>query len=463
MTARALALLLLVLLLASCGGGGAQPAMQTAAPSATALAATETPGPLATATPDPAVLARDGGIAIILSAYNQLLDEYITPLEPVSLLTQAWAGVRQEAAADGLRVPAAPVLTGDRGGDFEAFRAAYVPLAASAADAKQLRFAALRTMAASLHDCHTFFLNPVASDTLLGTRQGTGSVGIGVELTGTPPLITEVIGDGPAALGGILVGDRVLEIGDADATHLGPSGALDLINGDEGTTVRLQLRRPGQDAAIDVTLTRARVVPQNIESRVIPVAAAQGGIGYARIRNFVDGGIAANLRQVLERFEAQGVTKWIIDLRGDPGGRLDTDAMSLFIKEGVVLRDLGRDGKEDDTQATGKTLEPIRPLVVLTNDRTGSVAEAFAAALQEYHAAYVIGGTTNGCVGFTDIQPLGDGSSLAVTTHVNLGPVTSKPLNGVGVIPDEAVARAQADIANGQDPQLDAAVAHLSR
>jgi len=463
MMAHALAALLLALLLAACGGGGARPATPTPAPSETTIAATPIADPLATATPDPAVLARDGGIAIILAAYNQLLDEYITPLESASLLTQAWAGVRQEAAAEGLQVPAAPSLRGDRGADFEAFRAAYVPLAASAADAKQLRFAAIRTMAASLHDCHTFFLNPVASDTLLGTREGNGSVGIGVALTGTPPLITEVVGGSPAALGGVLVGDRVLKIGDADATQLGPSGALDLINGDDGTTVRLQLRRPGQDAAIDVTLTRARVVPQNIESRVIPVAAVPGGIGYARIRNFVDGGISVNLRQVLEGFEAQGVTKWIIDLRGDPGGRLDTDAMSLFIKEGIVLRDRGRDGHEDDTQATGKTLQPIRPLVLLANDRTGSVAEAFAAAVQEYHAAYVIGGTTNGCVGFTDIQPLGDGSSLAVTTHVNLGPVTSKPLNGVGVIPDEAVARTPADIANGQDPQLDAAVAHLSQ
>jgi C-terminal processing protease CtpA/Prc len=64
-------------------------------------------------------------------------------------------------------------------------------------------------------------------------------------------------------------------------------------------------------------------------------------------------------------------------------------------------------------------------------------------------------------VGFTDIAALGDGSSIAVTTHVNLGPVTDRPLNGVGVIPDEAVERTQADIAAGRDPQLDAAVAHL--
>jgi C-terminal processing protease CtpA/Prc len=75
--------------------------------------------------------------------------------------------------------------------------------------------------------------------------------------------------------------------------------------------------------------------------------------------------------------------------------------------------------------------------------------------------AYVVGATTNGCVGYTDVSPLGDGSSLAVTTNVNQGPVSGKPLNGAGVVPDRAVARTQADIAAGRDTQLDAAVAYL--
>jgi carboxyl-terminal processing protease len=99
---------------------------------------------------------------------------------------------------------------------------------------------------------------------------------------------------------------------------------------------------------------------------------------------------------------------------------------------------------------------------VLTNNRTGSVAEVFAAALQEHGKAFLIGATTNGCAGYTDIRDLGDGSSLAVTTHVNLGPVTGAQLNGVGVVPDLTVARTADDIANARDPQLDAAVAHLS-
>ncbi len=344
------------------------------------------------------------------------------------LLIQAWAGVRQAASAQGVAAPDTPSFAGDRFAAFAAFRAAYVPLAALAADATKLRYAALRTMTASLHDCHTFFLVPVASDAINETREGKGSVGIGVELTiGPPPLVSEVIAGGPAARAGVAVGDRIVGVDDTDTTEYGPQSTFELINGHEGADVHLRLRRHGQGGAIDLTMPRERVVPQNIESRVI-----NGGVGYLRIRNFVQGGVKGALRDALTAFDGQGVTKWIIDLRGNPGGFLDADALPV-----------------------------IRPTVLLTNNRTGSVAEVFAAALQEYHAAYVVGGTTNGCVGFTDIAALGDGSSVAVTTHVNLGPVSNEPLNGVGVAPDEPVARTQADIANGVDPQLDAAIAHL--
>jgi C-terminal processing protease CtpA/Prc len=103
----------------------------------------------------------------------------------------------------------------------------------------------------------------------------------------------------------------------------------------------------------------------------------------------------------------------------------------------------------------------IRPTVLLTNNRTGSVAEMFAVALKEYGVAKTVGTNTNGCVGFTDVRELGDGSSLAVTTHVHLGPVSNSELNGVGVAPDVSVGRTENDIANARDPQLDAAVGLL--
>jgi carboxyl-terminal processing protease len=449
---RLLALFVALVLLTACGVSNPEPTPTP--PSTSTPEATATPN--ATPTPDPALLLKDGGIAIIQIAYDRLLDGYIDPLEPAPLLSAAWDAMAIEAQNEGLTPPPKPAIGATRADALAAFAQAYVPFAASVEDPTKLRYAALRGMTASLHDCHTFFLNPVASDTLIDQRAGKGSVGIGVELvSAAPPLIGEVITGGPAARAGVLVGDRVASVDGADTSTLGPQSTLDLINGDEDTTVRLGLRRAGE--LIELAIPRERVVPPNIETRVI------GGttIGYLRLRHFIDGGVKVELQKALQAFETQGVTSWIIDIRGNPGGRLDGGAISLFVRDGVIIRARGRDGVFEENRATGDLLTAIRPTVLLTNNRTGSVAEIFAAALQEYGVAQTVGTATNGCVGYTDVQPLGDGSSLAVTTHVHLGPVTNRELNGFGVQPDIYVARSESDIASLRDPQLDAAVGML--
>ena len=395
-------------------------------PTATAGPPTATPQP--TATPDAALL-QDGGIAIIKAAYDRLLDEYIDPVDSSRLLDGAWTLLTQAAADQDIEGPLKPAFSDDRTSDFELFRQAYTTIASQAPDATPLRYASIRGMTEALQDCHTFFLSPVASDTLEGNRSGEGTVGIGVDLAGIPPLVTEVIAGGPAERAGVLVGDRIREVDGQDMADAGPAAALEWLNGAEGTTVAVAVQRPGQDALIDFTITRERVDPPNIETQLL-----ESGIGYVRLRNFVDAGVSAELRRTIDAFETQGVTSWIIDIRGNPGGSLDTDAISLFVASGVVVRDRNRAGEVHEELASGNVLPTIRPIVLLTNNRTGSVAEVFAAALKEYGVAYLVGANTNGCVGYTDIQPLGDGSSLAVTTHVNLGPVSGEVLAGPGVI-----------------------------
>jgi carboxyl-terminal processing protease len=441
--------------LAACGVADGDPT-PTPSPTSTAVATATPIGPAATATPDLEVLLKDGGIAVIQIAYDRLLDQYIDPLEPVGLLSAAWDAMASEAQAEGLSPPGKPSFGGTRDDVLAAFAQAYVPFANAVDDPTDLRYAAIRGMAASLRDCHTFFLNPVASDTLIGERAGTGSVGIGVELAGVPPLVTEVYPNGPAARAGVLVGDRIAAVDGADASGFGPAATFEVINGDEGTSVTIALRRAGAPAPVVVTVARERVVPPNVESRVMP-----GAIGYVRIRHFTDLGVKADLQNALQAFDRAGVTSWIIDLRGNPGGRLDTPAISLFVRDGVVVRSRARGGALEEERATGDLLTTIRPTVLLTNNRTGSVSEIFAAALKEYEVARIVGTNTNGCVGYTDVRELGDGSSLAVTTHVHLGPISSRELNGVGVQPDLVIGRSENDIANARDPQLDAAVGLL--
>lgn len=434
------------LVVAACGvavdEGTPTPAPPTAAPSPSA-------------TPDAAVL-KEGGIAIVERAYDRLLDEYIEPVDPSRLLDGAWTVLTREAEKQGLTVPAKPAFSDDRVADFDLFRQAYSELQQEAPDAAILRHASIEGMAEALQDCHTFFLSPVASDTLEGAREGIGTVGIGVDLAGVPPLVTEVVSTGPAERAGVRVGDRLVSVDGQDVTGEGPAGALELLNGEEGTTVTVAVERGDPATTAEYEIARERVNPPNVEGRLI-----EGVVGYVRIRNFTDEGIAAGLRRTIDDFEIQGATAWVLDIRGNPGGRLDVGAISLFVPSGVIVRDQNRAGEIHEELASGLALSTLRPMVLLTNNRTGSVAEVFAAALKEYDVAYVVGENTNGCAGYTTIEELGDGSSLAVTTHVNLGPVSGAILAGPGVSPDETVRRTDDDIVAGVDPQLDAAVEHL--
>lgn len=452
---RLLAPVLLVWLLpilAACGVAVSEP---TTTGTPTGVQPTSTPLPT-TPTPD-ASLLEDGGVRIIEIAYVRLLDEYITPIDPSRILDGAWTKLSVQAGDEGLDLPAQPAFADDRVGDFDVFRAAYVPIAAQSADPTKLRQMAIRGMTESLQDCHTYFLSPVSTTALGDAREGKGTVGVGVELAGVPPLVTEVITGGPAAIGGMRVGDRILEINGEDANNFGPASALERLNGDEGTDVHVVVQRYDTGELADINMKRGRVNPPVVEGHVL-----EGGTGYVRIRSFPDGGVSEKLRETLEGFDALGVPSWIIDMRGNGGGQIDTRSMSLFVpKDTIIVKDRNRAGELNEYIADGTMLATVRPTVILANNRTGSVAEVFVAALKEHGVAYVVGGNTNGCVGYTNIQPLGDGSSLAVTTHHNIGPVTGEVLAGPGVAPDEIVTRTEDDIANLRDPQLDAAVAHL--
>src|SRR5205085_3676096 len=108
----------------------------------------------------------------------------------------------------------------------------------------------------------------------------------------------------------------------------------------------------------------------------------------------------------------------------------------------------------------GSYLPKQHPLVVLVSDSTSSGAELFAAALQRYHVATVIGSRTAGCVGIATRAQLDDGSGLSVSIAKLLGPA-GEELNKIGLTPDEVVPVQRGDLAAGRDPQLQRALAIL--
>lgn len=449
-------LVLVAALVVACGRDVATPPLS---PTPTAPAATPPPPPTEaprTPTPDPALLA-NGGVGVVEKAFDLVVNGYIHPADPAALAQAAWAGAVEAAASLGGRAVPAPALVGDAPAVRAALRNAYVALidANPGIDEARLRHAAIDRMAKSLGDCHTYFLPPVLAQVQEETRHGSRGVGVGVEvLAATPNVITEVYRDSPAARAGVKAGDRVLSVDGVDLSTATRDVVVEALRGAEGSEVSLAVRRPATGETLTFALRRALVTPANVERDLLP-----GGVGYVRVRAFVAGGVHEDVRQAFEALEAQGARAWILDLRDNYGGELDVGLPSLFIPSGPVVRVAYRQGGET-WPADGSALPFRKPMALLINGLTGSVSEAVAAALDEYDAAYLIGEPTFGCAGFTVETPLGDGSTLAVTSGVNVGPVTGQSLEG-GVQPDEYIARTFDDLAGGRDPQLDRAVAYL--
>ena len=167
------------------------------------------------------------------------------------------------------------------------------------------------------------------------------------------------------------------------------------------------------------------------------------GLGYVRLADLVRAGTAEGLRHAVEELEVQGATGLILDLRGNPGGRLVTmmQAAGVFTR-GFLWRALTRWSLPLPYPALGSPATDL-PLVVLIDGDVHSAAEGLAGALQANGRAQVVGATSAGNVEAVLPFCLRDGAQAWLATGV-LAPLTGATWEGRGVEPDLAVAPAAA-------------------
>lgn len=167
-----------------------------------------------------------------------------------------------------------------------------------------------------------------------------------------------------------------------------------------------------------------------------------GKVGYVQWSAF-DTFVFDDVRKALDQLVAQGARSWIFDLRGNGGGEPPQFMASWFIKDGVLWRDVDRDGKKIDVRAQPAYYLPPEyqlPIAVIVDNGTGSSPEFLTVALQQRGRAKVFGTKSYGCLGSIAPVNLPDGSFVAITESVSIGPVSDTPINGVGIVPDFPVA-----------------------
>lgn len=236
--------------------------------------------------------------------------------------------------------------------------------------------------------------------------------------------IVSVATDSPAAKAGVLSGDQIIRIGEVLTDTMSTTEALQHLKGKAGEAVRITVRRPGTKQFLDFNLVRVALQESSVRDAMMLHEKITGPhkIGYARITEFTRA-TAKDLSTELDKLEAKGLQAFILDLRNNPGGLVDSavGVCGEFLPPGtVVVTTEGRVPSQNPPpyrtpQRGGK---PVRqyPLCVLINQGSASASELSSGALQDLHRAIVVGTTSFGKGSVQTILPMKNGSALRLTT-----------------------------------------------
>ena len=259
-------------------------------------------------------------------------------------------------------------------------------------------------------------------------------VGIGITIQqaedGSGFLIVMVNQNGPAQEAGVQVNDLLIAVEDQDVREMTADQVRELIRGEAGTQVSLTVMRQGEHQTLAVERRR-------IESAVATGQMLADGIGLVKINNF-DERCASESIAAIQKLQQEGAKKIIFDVRNNPGGYAEelVKLLDYLLPEGDLFRSVSYDGTEKVDTSDADCLD--MPMAVLINGSSYSAAEFFAAALQEYQAATIVGEPTVGKGVYQTTISLGDGSAVALSTGKYFTP-KGNSLTDVGVTPDVRV------------------------
>ena len=293
-------------------------------------------------------------------------------------------------------------------------------------------------------------------------NSGGKGCGIGVTvITETGDIhVSLVYDDSPAAAAGIEKGDYIVGAEGLTVAQDGADAVVDAIAGEAGTEVTVSVADTPDGAARELTMERAVVTQKMAWGEML-----DDTVGYLRIENFHEGA-AAQFQTALDDLLDAGAQALVIDVRHNGGGRVVemSEMLDPLLPEGTIMTLRTKDGTETVYESDAEMLD--LPLAVLVDAQSISAAEFFAAALQEYDRATLVGTHTTGKGRAQQTIELSDGSAVNLSVEEYFTP-QGESLAGVGIAPDVEVALSDAQAVDfyfldpQDDPQLQQAAALL--
>lgn len=320
---------------------------------------------------------------------------------------------------------------------------------------------AIREMLERLEDPYTRFMNPDEFKSMQIDTSGE-LTGVGIQIAKDEEtdrlIVVSPIEDSPAFEAGILAKDIIMKIDGRDTKGMDVNDAVNLIRGEEGTSVTLTIQRGSEE--IDYPISRARIEIHPVRARL--EESPIGPVGFIRLNQF-SANAAGEMREAIEDFENQNVAGYILDLRSNPGGLLysSVEIARMWMDNGKIVSTVNRQGTVDEEVANNRALTD-KPLVILVDGGSASASEILSGALQDNDRAVLVGTQTFGKGLVQSVRSLGDGSGLAVTIAKYLTP-SGRDINEEGIPPDvvleltederKELQRDRTRLGTGDDPQ----------
>ena len=296
-------------------------------------------------------------------------------------------------------------------------------------------YIAIREMLNNLNDPYTRFLDPKQFNEMRIDTSGE-LTGVGIQISkdsesGFLVIISPIAGS-PASESGIQAKDKIISIDNISTKNLDIEGAVKLIRGKKGTKVNLEILRNG--TIFKKTLVRKKIEIKSVTSKI---NSLKNGflIGYVRIKQF-NANASKDLKKVIIDYETKNISGYILDLRSNPGGLLDSsiEISRQFIDKGIIVSTLSKNGLKEVKRANGRALTS-KPLVVLVNEGSASASEIVSGAIRDNLRGKLVGKKTFGKGLVQSMRSLVDGSGLTVTVAKYLTP-NGIDINKFGITPD---------------------------
>ncbi|HWN96454.1 MAG TPA: S41 family peptidase [Methylomirabilota bacterium] len=304
---------------------------------------------------------------------------------------------------------------------------------------------AMKGMLSTL-DPHSEFMEASKYDELKKDTQGEfGGVGIVISMKDGHVTVVSPMEDTPGFKAGILSGDRIIKIDGRTTEKFSIQDAVKKLRGTPGSDVEISVIRPSTGSLTNYTLTRAAIKVDSVKDingkREFPLS--ENKIGYIRLVQF--GELTADdMEDALRKLEKKGMETLVLDLRGNPGGLLDSavKVVEKFVpRNTVIVSTEGRGTTQPFVhRASGRSTHLDLPMVVLVNGGSASASEIVSGALQDLTAAgkckaVILGEQTFGKGSVQSILPLSDGNALRLTTAKYYTP-SHKVIHEKGITPD---------------------------